>query len=490
MPNKHLLHHSLSIQLQNSNDVGLPIKSQDVLGKDFPRTLELELRHGNGDLIKLLNILGIVGPFKVLNSWELQDEEGRHLINAGGYSALPFGEMYPPLVAFLQEYLKSNQSSSLPQGVTSAWRAALETNLIALLTRFAPSHADSQVFFSNSGAEAIEAAIKFAKAAKPKASYIINFTRAYHGKTYGALSLTPNEEYQSLFRPLMPNVITLPYGDSTKLNQTIKQLGSKNIVAIIVEPIQGEGGVIIPPDDFLPAINQLREQGILIIADEIQTGLGRSGHYFASLAMGLEPDIITLAKPLGGGLVAVGATIARKTIYKKLLGGLESKRHSNTFGGNSLAMAVGLKSLELIVEEDLVERSKTLGEQGLRRLQQIQKQYPGYIKEVRGAGMLFAIHLRHVVKPSFLPLPAEQINQFGTALALRTMHLYGLHVCFTTNSSRVIRFTPALNMPQATFDEMFNRLEQVAKNHQQAWRMLPQMPKKRLLDLIKMALNK
>ena len=487
---KDVLNHSLNIQPTQNTAFSLPIHSQDVLGKDFPRTLELELKHGNGDLIKVLNILGIVGPFKVLNPWELQDEEGRHLINAGGYSALPFGEMYPPLIAFLQEYLKSNQSSSLPQGVTSAWRAALETNLIALLARQAPSHSDSQVFFSNSGAEAIEAAIKFAKAARTKARYIINFTRAYHGKTYGALSLTPNEEYQSLFRPLMPNVITLPYGDSHRLHQTIKQLGSKNIIAIIVEPIQGEGGVIIPPADFLPAINSIREQGILIIADEIQTGLGRSGYYFASLAMGLEPDIITLAKPLGGGLVAVGATIARKTIYKKLLGGLESKRHSNTFGGGSLAMAVGLKSLELIMEEKLAERSKLLGEQGLKRLQEIQSKYPGYIKDVRGAGMLFAIHLRHVVKPSFLPLPAEQINQFGTALALRTMHLYGLHVCFTTNSSRVIRLTPALNMPIETFNTMFNRLEQVAQNHQQAWRMLPQMPQKRLLDLIKLALQK
>lgn len=468
----------------------LPIQSQNVLGTDFPRTLELELKYGNGDLIQLLHILGIAGPFKVINPWELQDSDGRHLINAGGYSALPFGDMYPPLVTFLQEYLKHNQSSSLPQGVSASWRAALETNLIALLAQEAPSHADSQVFFSNSGAEAIEAAIKFAKAARPKAAYTINFTRAYHGKTYGALSLTPNEEYQALFRPLMPNIITLPYGDSAALNKLIKKLGAKNIVAIVVEPIQGEGGVIIPPDDFLPTINALRDQGILIVADEIQTGLGRSGYYFASLAMGLEPDMITLAKPLGGGLVAIGATIARKSIYKKLLGGLESKRHSNTFGGGSLAMAVGLKSLELIVEENLVQRAHQLGQHGLQRLQAIQARYPSYIKAVRGAGMLLAIELRHVIKPALLPLPAEQINQFGTALAMRSMHLHGLHVCFTTNSSRVIRFTPALNMPEKLFDEMFNRLEHVAQHYKQAWKMLPDMPKKQLLDLIRLALGK
>jgi acetylornithine/succinyldiaminopimelate/putrescine aminotransferase len=167
-PDQHLLNNALAINSrQDLKTRALPIQTQDVLGKNFARTLELELKYGNGDLIKVLNILGIAGPFKLLSPWELQDEEGRHLINAGGYSALPFGEMYPPLVDFLQEYLKHNQSSCLPQGVTSSWRAALETNLIALLARQAPSHVDSQVFFSNSGAEAVEAAIKFAKAARP-----------------------------------------------------------------------------------------------------------------------------------------------------------------------------------------------------------------------------------------------------------------------------------------------------------------------------------
>lgn len=468
----------------------LPVHSSDLLTFSPERTVSLELSHGNSDFIKVLNILGIGGPFKVISPWELEDETGRHLIHAGGYAAVPFGEMYPPLIEFIQHYLQTSKSVSLPQQGASAWRAALETNLVALLTKEAPSHADSQVFFSNSGAEAVESAIKFAKAARPKARYMINFTRAYHGKTIGALSLTPNEEYQDIFRPLMPGVYTLPYGDSQALHDAIKTLKAKNIIAVIVEPIQGEGGVIIPPQDFLPTIHALcKQHGIISIADEIQTGLGRTGHYFASIAMGLEPDIITLAKPLGGGLVAIGATITRKSIYRKMLGGFESKRHSNTFGGNSLAMAVGLKSLEIILEQNLTERAAEFGQKGLKKLHAIQQKYPGYIKTVRSAGMLFAMQVRHVLKPALLLGQTELANQLGTALTMRAMHLHGVHVCFTTNQSQVVRLTPALNMPEELFDEMFRRVASVAQHHKQAWTMLPKMPMDRLVKLIRLAVG-
>ena len=467
----------------------LPVSVSDVLGGLEPHpTVALETAHGNGDLIKVLDILGIGGPFKVLSPWELEDERGRHLINAGGYAALPFGEMYGPLVDFIKQYLEVNSTMSLPQQSASGWRAALETNLVALLAREAPSHADSQVFFSNSGAEAVEAAVKFARAARPGARYILNFTKAYHGKTLGALSLTPNEEYQLPFRPMVPGVKTLPYGDAGALKRAVLELGPNNIAAIILEPVQGEAGVIAPPREFLPAVQALAdEHDLLTIADEIQSGLGRTGHWFASLAGGLVPDILTLAKPLGGGLVPIGATVARKAIVKKALGGLESKRHSSTFGGGSLAMAVGLKSLEMIHEEGLVERSRVFGERGLARLQAVQAHCPGYVEEVRGAGMLFALQLRPVVAPRFVPGQIELVRQLGSALAMRTLHLHGVHVCFTLNASQTVRLTPALNMPEAIFDDMLERVERAAQSHRHAWQMIPQTPLPRLLRLARLA---
>jgi acetylornithine/succinyldiaminopimelate/putrescine aminotransferase len=475
-----------------SGQLQLPlIRSSHVLSGLAAETVNTqEIAHGNGDLIEVLRILGIGGPFKVESPWELRDETGRHLINAGGYAALPFGEKYPPLISFMKQYLERSAAMGLPQQSASDWRAALESNLIMILSSYAPSHHDSQVFFSNSGAEAIEAAIKFAKAARPKARTILNFTRGYHGKTLGALSLTPNPEYQDPFRPLMPGVTTLPYGDAEVLKRAVRELDPDTIVAIVVEPIQGEGGVITPPQDFLPTLHQICQQhGIISIADEIQSGLGRSGHWFASLAMGLEPDIMTLAKPLGGGMVPIGATIARRPIIKKTLGGLESKRHSNTFGGGSLAMAVGLRSLEIIIDEGLVERAALLGERGRTKLLALRDRYPNYIKAVRVAGMLFAIQLRHVVKPWLIPGQRELIRQLGTGLAMRAMHLHGLHVCFTLNASQTFRLTPALTIPEELFDEMFVRLGSAAESYGSAFMMLPKTSLSRLIKLAKLALG-
>src|SRR5690606_24695444 len=171
------------------------------------------------------------------------------------------------------------------------WRAALEKNLVALLSSVAPSHSDSHVFFTNSGAEAIEAAIKMVRAHKKEASLFINFAHAYHGKTLGALALTPSEEYQAPFRPLNPEVITLPFGDEAALARALAQRG-RQVAAIGIEPVQGEGGVITPPDGYLQGVGELaREHGVLVLADEIQTGLGRAGSWFASVTAGLEPDI-------------------------------------------------------------------------------------------------------------------------------------------------------------------------------------------------------
>ncbi len=467
----------------------LPVSIDDLLrSPSGTPTLDLETKYGNGDLLRVLDILGIAGPFRVLNPWELEDPEGRHLIHAGGYAATPFGEAYPPLLDFVREYLSANRQLGLPQQSLSEWRAALGANLVALLASVAPSHADSHVYFGNSGAEAIEAALKMARAARPKASTFINFDHAYHGKTHGALALTPNEEYQEPFRPLSPDVRTLPYGDTEALENALRE-GADRICAIVIEPVQGEGGVIVPPAGYLQEVDRLaRQHGVLVIADEIQTGLGRTGHWFASVAGGMDPDIITLAKPLGGGLMPVSATIARKAVYRALLPGLASKRHSTTFGGGSLAMAVGLKSLDLIVTENLVERSAASGRYGLERLQALAKRYPGLVESVRGAGMLFAISLKPVVGFKVPGVSEEDVQTLAAALLLRELHLGGVHGCYSTNASRTARLTPPLNLPQETLVELFDRVEAVMAKNPTPLAMLKKLPLPRMLRLARMAL--
>ncbi len=467
----------------------LPVTTSELLtAPESVKTLQLESAHGNTDLLKLLDILGLAGPFTVESPWELRDPAGVHLIHAGSYAATPFGEAYPPLVDFVREFLAANKQLGLPQQSLSEWRAALETNLVALLAAVAPSHADSRVYFGNSGAEAIETAIKMARAARPQGTTFINFQRAYHGKTTGALALTPNDEYQGPFRPLAPDVVSLPYGDADAVARTLTQLG-KRACGIVVEPVQGEGGVITPPSGFLAQLGKLAQQhGVPVIADEIQTGLGRTGHWFASVADGLEPDIVTLAKPLGGGLLPVSATIARKSIFHALLPGLASKRHSSTFSGGTLAMAVGLKSLELLVEGRLDERARQLGQYGLGRLQTMADKNPGLIESVRGAGMLFAVSLKPVVGFKVPGISEEDVQTFAAALMLRELHGAGVHGCYSNNAHRTMRLTPALNMPQDLFTLMFDRLESLVERTPSSFAMLKRLPMPKLLALGRLAL--
>ncbi len=456
-----------------------------------PDSVALEMAHGNGDLIKALKIAGIAGPYKVVDPWRLEDEKGKVRINAGGYSAVPFGDRYPELIDFVIRYLRDGDAMGLPQQSASKWRAELAFRLITKLSEYAPSHADSKIFFSNSGTEAIESAIKFTLAYRPRASCFINFTRAYHGKTTGALNLTPNPEYQRQLQHPAFDVVTLPFGDTEAFEREVSRLGPDKIAGVILEPVQGEAGVIVPPQEFLRHVDEIcKRHGIVTIADEIQTGLGRSGYWFASIEWGgMDPDIIALAKPLGGGLTAIGATIARKGIFKKMLGGLHAKQQSNTFGGNSLAMAIGLKSLDIIENENLVTRARRLGEQGAKRLNKMATAYPGLFAETRAFGLLFAAQFQPVTPTRNFVYGPKQINsEFTGLLALMMWHRAGVLANFSLNAQRSIRLTPALTMPETMFNEMFDRLENAAAEHKTAWRMFLRTPRKTVFKLANFAL--
>jgi acetylornithine/succinyldiaminopimelate/putrescine aminotransferase len=469
-----------------------PISTDDVFaGLTKQSVFDLEKQYGNTDLVRMIDYARLAGPFKIASPWELEDPEGVKRINAGCYAASPFGDRYPPLMRFLRRYHEEGQAMGLPQQSISDWRAALETNLVRLISEFAPSHTDSKVFFSNSGAEAIEAAIKFAKVSRPKGTCFINFKRAFHGKTAGALSLTANEDFQRPFRPLALETLTPPFGDLDAFEETIRRKGADNIIAVVLEPIQGEAGIIVPPREFLAGVDRLaKEYGIPVIADEIQAGLGRSGYWVASIEWGgMDPDIIVFAKPLGGGMVPIGATVARQSIYDKMLGGLNCKIHSSTFGGNSLAMAIGLKSLEILREENLVERSRQLGKKGVERLKKIAEGHPNLIDDVRGFGMWFAIVFHPVVSPNVAFSQDDLIGEFTTSLGIMMLHKAGIHANLSLNAHRTVRLTPALTIPDELFDTMFDRIEAAADRMKSAHAMLLKTPPKSMLDLTRIALG-
>lgn len=466
----------------------LPYAARDVLEGGALDAVAVEGAHGNGELTRVFDALGIAGPFRRTSPWELEDPRGRHLVHAGGYAALPFGEGPQALVEAARSYLTEFRTPAFAQQAASEARAALAANLVALLAHDAPRHADDRVLFSNSGAEAIEIALKLLRASKPDAPWILTFRGGYHGKTMGALSITPTEEYQAAFRPLLPGVRTLPYGDLDAVERELMVVGADQVAGLVVEPVQGEGGVVTPPDGFLAGLQDLRERyGLRIVADEIQTGLGRTGHWFASVAAGLDPDVVTLAKPLSGGLVPIGATIARPDLMQAMLPGFSSRRHSSTFAGNGLAMAVALSALETLVEGRYDLRAREAGARGRERLQALAERRPDLVREVRNAGLLYALVLHDPVAPGLLGGRPALARLLASGLGVRSLHLAGVHAIVSLAASGVVRLTPALDMPEALQATLWDRVDAFADAHPQAWRLAASAGPARLARLARIA---
>jgi acetylornithine/succinyldiaminopimelate/putrescine aminotransferase len=242
-----------------------------------------------------------------------------------------------------------------------------------------------QAFFCNSGTEANEAAIKLARLSGGKGRYkIITFEGGFHGRTMGALSATAQPKYHDGVEPMLAGFTYAPYGDL----EAVKKLADDETCAIMIEPIQGEGGVRMPPAGFLQGLRQIAdEKNLLLIFDEVQTGCGRTGKWFGYQYYGVTPDIITLAKALCGG-IAGGALLARPEVAKNLRPGM----HAATFGGNPIAARAGIATLETIEREGLLENATQLGELFRERFTALQAECP-IIKEVRAAGVMVGIEL-------------------------------------------------------------------------------------------------
>jgi len=246
----------------------------------------------------------------------------------------------------------------------------------------------SKMFFTNSGAESVEGALKFARKYTGKHG-IIAMNGAYHGKTFGALSVTYNEKYRKSFMPLLSGVKFVPYSDPNKLEEAIDETTG----TVILEPIQGETGIIVPPDDLLPKIREIcNKRNLVLVFDEIQSGLGRTGKMWAGQNWNTTPDIMCLAKGIAGG-IPMGLIVAKAEIMEATKLG----EHSSTFGGSPLACAAGTATLEALTDDKLVENAAKIGTQfkeGLKRLKEKHK----IIREVRGLGMMLGVELRFEVK--------------------------------------------------------------------------------------------
>jgi len=305
-----------------------------------------------------------------------------------------------------------------------------------------------KVFFANSGAECVEAAIKFARGATGRPG-IVYCGHAFHGLSYGGLSLTDDPNFRAGFEPLLPGCTPIPFNDLAALEQA---LSSRQVAGFIVEPIQGKG-VNIPGDDFLPGAAALcRKYGTLFIADEIQTGLGRTGKFLAVEHWNVEPDMVLLAKALSGGHVPIGALLTRKSIFDKIFNQMDrAVVHGSTFGKNDLAMAAGIATLEVIEAEKLVEQAARRGAEIKLALTAM---VPGYelLKEVRGKGLMIGVEFG---PPKSLKLKAswnllESANK-GLFCQLITVPLFKEHKILTQVSghgSHTIKLLPPLTITE------------------------------------------
>ncbi len=392
---------------------------------DLEQVVDRYQRHVNAGLASLFKFMGFEAVEWRAEGSTIWDTEGREYLDLlAGFGTLALGHRPAAVVAAVKEQLDRMPLSS--RVLFNKPTADLAAELASIL----PGNLEKS-FFCNSGTEAVEGALKLARLHTGRPG-IVATTGGFHGKSLGALSVSGREVYRKPFSPLIPDVTHVPFGDADALAQAVND----TTAAVIFEPIQGEGGVIIPPNDYLPRAREICDRaGALFIADEVQTGLGRTGAMFACNHSGVVPDIICLAKALGGGVMPLGAFSSRDDIWASLE--TNPLIHSSTLGGNPLACAAGLAALREIQRQNLPLRAARLGEHALVRLRELQAKHPDIITEVRGKGLLIGVQFTD----------SDIAGLVIAGLAQRR-----IIAAYTLNNPEVIRIEPALTILEDALD--------------------------------------
>ena len=362
--------------------------------------------------------------------WDLEGEE--YLDFVSGLAVCNLGHCHPKVVKAIQD-----QAEKLIH-VSNFYYIEPQIQLALLLCKH--SFAD-KVFFCNSGAEANEGALKLArKFAKEKAGKdryeIITMERSFHGRTLATLAATGQEKFHKGYEPLMPGFKYVPFNDMGAVKNAI----DPKTCAVMVEPIQGEGGVNCPSEGYLKALREIcDEKKLLLIFDEVQVGMGRTGKLFAYEHDGVEPDMLTLAKSLAGG-VPIGALLIKKGIADSFKPG----DHASTFGGNPLASAAGVAALTTLLEEGMLENCQKMGDYFLSELEEIKKKFP-FVKEIRGKGLILGMEL----KIDGSSTVKEMLNK---------------KILINCTMGNVLRFLPPLIVTKEEVDRVVKALEEVFKN--------------------------
>jgi putrescine aminotransferase len=361
---------------------------------------------------------------------------GRALLNCGGYGVFLMGAGHRRVIAEVTRQLNANPVATRMLLEPSVARAAAE---LATVTPPGLDH----MHFASAGAEAVEAALKLARTHGK--THVISMINGYHGKTFGALSVTARDVFQAPFRPLLPKVSHVPFGDAKALERRLTR--HRETACVIVEPVQGEAGVIVPAEGYLREVERLcRQYGAFLILDEVQTGLGRLGHMWGADREGVIPDVLLVGKGLSGGVVPVSAAVASAEAFQAF--DKDPFIHTSTFSGNPLAMAAAYGAIRAIKEDGLVDRANRLGALLLAELTRMASDIFGErLYEVRGVGLLIGL----------------EFNVAGMAgdLLLELMSA-GMIANHSLNSDRVLRLTPPAILDDREVQLLLDMFEQAA----------------------------
>lgn len=390
-------------------------------------TIEKYAKYVNPAQAKLFRFMGLGSIEASAEGWTITDSEGRQFIDClGGYGMFAIGHRNPKVVEAVEKELHG-----MPMCGKVLFNRPM-ADLSELLAEITPGDLQYS-FFVNSGTEAVEGCLKVARLATKRPKFVAA-ENAFHGKTMGSLTATGRDLYRDPFKPLLNGFSHVPFGDAEALRQVVDE----ETAAVILEPIQGEGGIIVPPAGYLKEAKAICDaKGALLIADEVQTGIGRTGEWFGCNHDGVTPDLMACAKALGGGVMPIGAIIGSPKAWQGLI---EAPfLHTSTFGGNQLACAAGVAAIKYIKEENVLARGKAAGEHLIEGLKKIAAEFPTVIKEVRGKGMMVGIEL-------------TKEGAGGMLMAL--MIDKNVIVAYTLNNPKVIRMEPPLIMPVEVIDHV------------------------------------
>lgn len=390
----------------------------------------------NPSQARLFRFMGLASVEGSAEGWTITDSEGKQFIDClGGYGMFALGHRNPAVVKAVEDALHT-----MPMCGKVLFNRQM-ADLAEKLAEITPGELQYS-FFVNSGTEAVEGCLKVARLATKRTKFVAA-ENAFHGKTMGSLTATGRDLYRNPFKPLLEGFTHVPYGDI----EAIKNAVDEETAAVILEPIQGEGGIIVPPDGYLRQVKEVCEaKGALLIADEVQTGIGRTGEWFGVNHDGVTPDLMACAKALGGGVMPIGAIIGTPRAWQGLI---EAPfLHTSTFGGNQLACAAGIAAIKYIQEEDLLRRGRETGAYFKAGLEKIMQEYPEVIAQVRGRGMMIGIELT---------------KEGAGGMLMSLMIDKKIIVAYTLNNPKVIRIEPPLIMPVEVVDHVLEEFREAVK---------------------------